>query len=339
MKKTFLTGIILLICCITLSAQKKDDFKPEVKVGGVIFTGWEFNIDNAEFISRLDTNQPNPNVPFGFNPAKNQFEESKNSFYLERTYINIRASLSPQVNARITPDIFSFTDGNGRTQYSLNFKYAFVNYVPLQTKSGLSLGFTVGIIPNNWINTNDRYWGYRGFAKSLSDFSWTASAVRNGANVNRTTVSYFSSADLGMDVMLSAPNGFAELNVEVLNGNGFRNLSFDNRFKDLLATAFIHPLAVQIKKRTESYKKSGKERLDGITDLTFGGFGYLGKLDKGENYSVGAEYKRNRFGGMLHFKYNFKKYGSFKIGGEYSVQSNEDPAAAPENIQKIKASG
>ena len=68
------------------------EFKPEVKIGATIFTGWEFNFHNAEFITKLDTNSPNSNIPFGYTPAKNQFETNKNSFFLERSYINILAS-------------------------------------------------------------------------------------------------------------------------------------------------------------------------------------------------------------------------------------------------------
>ena len=64
-------------------------FKPEVKVGVTLYTGWEFNMDNAQFITKVDTNQPNANIPFGFVPTKNQFETSMNSFSVERSYINV----------------------------------------------------------------------------------------------------------------------------------------------------------------------------------------------------------------------------------------------------------
>jgi hypothetical protein len=56
-------------------------------------------------------------------------------------------------------------------------------------------------------------------------------------------------------------------------------------------------LSKYLAKKTDKYKKAGKQRLDGISDLTLGGFVYLGKLDKGENYA-GAQFQRNRFGGM-----------------------------------------
>jgi hypothetical protein len=73
----------------------------------------------------------------------------------------------------------------------------------------------------------------------------------------------------------------------------------------------------------EAAKKNKIDRIDGITDLTIGGFGYIGKLDRGENTTPGAvQYKRNRFGGMAHIRVNFKKFGFFKVGGEYSVQLN-----------------
>jgi hypothetical protein len=333
--KKLLCIVLLLIFNIIYSQE----FKPEIKVGGTIFTGWEFNIDNAEFISKLDTSSPNQSVPFGFDPVKNQFETSKNSFYLERAYINIMASLAPDLKARITPDVFSFTDGNGKTQYNMGIKFAYLDYIPFKNENGMSLGFRAGVVPNNWTGTNDNYWGYRGFAKTFTDFTWTTSAVKSGNSVIRTTSSFFSTADLGLQINFAAPKGIAEIQAAVVNGNGFRNLSFDNRFKDLFFSAFVHPLQPSLNKKLEALKKAGKDRIAGITDLTFGGFVYLGKLDKGENYSVnGVQFERNRFGGMAHLKYNFKKAGFIKVGGEYSVQKNVDPSAFPAPNEKAETS-
>jgi len=333
------TGFLIIILGFTVSAFSQD-FKPEIKIGALVFTGWEFNIDNAEFIQKLDTNTPNSNIPFGFEPAKNQFETSKNSFYLERTYINVLASLTPEIKARVTPDVFSYTDATGKTQFFLGIKFAYFEYTPFQKDNGMSLGFQVGSISNLWISNGDKYWGYRGFAKNYTDFTWTSSAVRSGNTVTRTTSSFFPSADLGLGVNFAAPKGYAEISAEILNGGGFRNLSFDNRFKDVLFTAFIHPLSGQITKKTEKMKKAGKDRFDGINDLTFGGFAYLGKLDKGENTNPGMpQYKRNRFGGMAHLRFNFKKAGFFRIGGEFSMLKNEDPSGASTTPAEINSNG
>ena len=332
--------IVFLIAAMFSMMAYSQDFKPEIKVGATIFTGWDFNVDNAEFIQKLDTNAPNPDIPFGYEPTKNQFETSKNSFYLERAYINVLATLTPEIKARVTPDIFSYTDGNGRTQYALDIKFAYLDYTPFHNDNGMSLGFQLGAISNLWISTNERYWGYRGFQKTYTDFTWTTTASRNGNTVTRTTSSFFSSADVGLGINFTAPKGYAEISAEILNGNGFRNLGFDNRFKDLLFTAFVHPLAGKIAKKTESMKKAGKDRIDGITDLTFGGFAYVGHLDKGENLTPnGAQYKRNRFGGMLSARLNFKKAGFFKIGGEFSLQKNQDPGSPANEVMETNTSG
>ncbi|HEY3249581.1 MAG TPA: hypothetical protein VGK25_00550 [Ignavibacteria bacterium] len=323
--KKFHIFLLVILGALTY-AQPKDEFKPEIKVGATVFTGWEFNVDNAEFISKLDTNNPDASVPFGYLPAKNQFEVSKNSFFLERAYINVMASLTPDLSARVTPDVYSFTDGAGKTQYEMSIKFAYLNYVPFKSDNGMSLGFTLGLTYNNWTTAAEKYWGYRGFAKTFTDYTFTTSAVRSGSTVARTLSSYFPTADLGFQINFTAPKGIAELQAAVLNGNGNRNLSFDNRFKDVFLTAFIHPLQPSLNKKMESLKKQGKDRLNGITDLTFGGFAYIGKIDKGENYVPGAvQYERKRFGGMAHLRLNFKKAGFVNIGGEYSVQSNVDP--------------
>lgn len=324
--KLLITFLFLLTINVRVFSQPEEEFKPSYSVGGLIFTGWQFNIDDAEFISKLDTSSSgiDINSVFGFKPTKNQFEISKNTFYLERAYINIKAALTPQINARLTPDINSYTDGTGRTQFDYQVKFAYLDYTPFTSKNGTSLTFTAGVNSNQWIANIEKYYGYRFVAKTLTDYAYITSATRSGNTVTKTTGSYFSTADLGLTAKFSFPNKFADLYAAVVNGNGFRDLSFDNRFKDVQITGFIYPLSGMLNKKMEQMKKTGKDRIEGISDLTVGGFAYLGKLDRGENYS-GAQYKRNRFGGMLNLKYNFKKTGFFKIGGEFSVQKNENP--------------
>jgi hypothetical protein len=342
MKKNLLLLLALFISCSSF-AQDKPEFKQEVKIGGVVFTGWTFNMDNADFISKLDTTSANPSAPFGYNPSKNQFETGRNSFYFDRAYINIKASLTPQITARLTPDVYSMTDGSGKTQYFTQMKYGYFDYMPLNTDDGLSLSFSVGLIPNQWINNVEKYYGYRGIAKTFTDYSWTTSAVRSANTVKVGTGSFFSSADLGMTTKLSLPKKYADLSVSILNGNGFRNEGFDqNRFKDIMVTGFIYPLAEQIAKRTDAMKKANKKRLDGIVDLTLGGFAYMGKLGNNE-YGVvnGGQYKNTRFGGMLNFKYNFDKAGSIKVGGEYSAYTNQypSPASSPTTDSTLNGGG
>ena len=347
--KNFLFSIFLLALCSTL-AYSQDDFKPEVKVGALIYTGWQFNMDNANFITKLDTTSPNSSAAFGFNPTKFQFETSQNSFYLERAYINIVGLLTKDIKARVTPDVISFKDQAGTTQYALGFKYANITYTPLIKDNGMSLGFSVGIIPNKWIQTNENYWVYRGIAKTLTDYSWiTGASVGSGLAKNTVTVStgsYFSSADLGLGIGFTAPKGYAEIDAEILNGNGYRNLNFDNRFKDILVSGFFHPLQGQITKKMDAMKKAKKDRITGIADLTVGGFMYLGKLTQGENTQVNpatgqvaTQFQRNRFGGMASLKLNFKTAGFVRLGGEYSMISNQDPAAKIDSIAQTKSTG
>lgn len=346
MKKTelFLT-VILIFASSILHTQPKDEFKPEVKIGGVIYTYLEYNMDDANFISKLDTssNGVNSNAAFGYNPTSRQFEVSQNSFQVERAYINVLASLAPNVKGRVTPDVFSFKDQAGTTQYMLGLKYALVDWTAFKKDNGLSLDFTMGIEPNRWIATAEKYWGYRGFAKTLTDYSFTTGASKSGNLISRSASSYFSSADLGLEGYLNFPKGFGELYLNVFNGNGYRNLSFDNRFKDFMGSVFVHPLAEMIGKKVKASKTG---RINGLADFTLGGFVYVGKLANGENTTVasdgnvGAQTTRNRFGGMLSARYNFKKFGFIKTGGEFSLQSNQDPSASkPDSVSKTNSSG
>ena len=333
MKKTtklFFT-LFMILSVPLLFAQ---EFKHEVKIGGVIYTGWNDNIGNNNFISALDTTQPNSNAFLGYNPKQNSFEVSQNTFFLERAYINVLASLSPNIKGRLTPDIVQITGTTTSTaQYALEIKYAWVDWTAFKQDNGLSLDFTLGVIPNRWIGRAEQYWGYRGFAKTLTDYSYiysTATTLANGkpVSVSTTTNSYFSSADLGLEGNLNLPKGFGELYLNVFNGNGYKNLGTDNRFKDFMGSLFIHPLADNLAKKMKASKTG---RINGISDLTLGGFAYIGKLAAGENPAATGfgtaqtQTVRNRFGGMLSARYNFKNNGFVKIGGEFSLQSNQDP--------------
>jgi hypothetical protein len=220
------------------------------------------------------------------------------------------------------------TDGNGKTQYFTQIKFGYFDYTPLKTDDGLSLTFSLGIIPNTWVPNIEKYYGYRGVAKTFTDYNWTTNAVRSGNTVKVNAGSFFSTADLGASAKFTFPKKFADLYLSVLNGNGFRNEGFDpNRFKDVMVTGFIYPLAEQIAKRTDAMKKANRNRLDGIVDLTFGGFAYIGRMGNNEyNVVNGGQYNNTRFGGMANFKYNFDKFGSIKVGGEYSMYTNQYPS-------------
>jgi len=357
MRKILFSIIFIVVLSLSSNAQDKSEFKQEVKIGGVVFTGWQYNIDNADFIKTLDSTSLNSSAPFGANPKANQFETSRNTFYLERAYINIKASLTPQITVRLTPDVYSATDGSGKTQYFTQIKYANFDYMPVLSDNGMSLSFSLGIIPNKWIENIEKYYGYRGVAKTFTDYSWVTNTTlsKNPVSgkpyvVSSSTGSFFSSADLGMTTKFTFPQKYADLYVSILNGNGFRYEGFDNRFKDIMVTGFIYPLAGELAKKTEQMKKYKKTRIDGIVDLTIGGFAYIGTLDKGEfgavngsSYSstLGQHYQNNRFGGMLNFKYNFDKFGSIKIGGEFSMQSNIVPNSLAGGVidSTVNASG
>ncbi|MCI0474461.1 MAG: hypothetical protein L0Y76_12840 [Ignavibacteria bacterium] len=319
MRKTLLTFALILAFASFANSQEKE-FKPEVKVGGTLYTGWEYNAGDAEFINSLDLSAPDANQPFGYAPEKNQFETSKNSFYLERAYINVMAKLTPELKARFTPDIYSYKDNSGITQFAYQVKFAWAEYTPLTTDDGISLSFMGGVIPTLWTGQADKYFGYRGAMPTLTNYAFTSAASVNATTgaVTRTTSSFFPTADLGLSSKFVFPKKYADLNVAILNGNGFRNLTFDNRFKDFMASAFIYPLAGDISKKTEAAKKSGKNRISGVSDLTFGGYAYIGKLGSGEGQTA-----KSRFGGLGHFKYSFDRAGFIRIGAEIGSLSNQ----------------
>ena len=321
-------AVTLMFVSLQVSFAQEKEFKPEFKIGGTLFTGWQYNIDNADFINKVDLNSPNAAEPFGYNPSTNQFETSKNTFYLERAYININATITPEIKARLTPDIYQATDRSGKTQYFYQVKFAYLEYTPLTIDNGTSLSFQLGVIPNTWIPNVERYYGYRGMMKTLADYSFVTSAKVNTTTgaVSRTSSSFFSTADLGAMAKFTFPGKYADLTLSVLNGNGYRDQSFDNRFKDIMITGFVYPLAGELKAKTDAAKKLNKNRISGISDLTFGGYAYIGKQTNGE-YGVanGGQYNNTKFGGMFNIRYNFDNSGFVKLTGELGYESFKVP--------------
>ena len=73
---------------------------------------------------------------------------------------------------------------------------------------------------------------------------------------------------------------------------------------------------------------------------------YIWQLFKGENTTsniirhIATQYQRNRFGGMGHLRLNFKNAGFLRIGGEFSLASNQDPAGVkPDSVMKTNSTG
>ncbi|HPS65651.1 MAG TPA: hypothetical protein PK447_08755 [Ignavibacteria bacterium] len=322
----FVTLLMFVSFQVTFAQDK--EFKPEVKIGGTLFTGWQYNVDDADFINRVDLGSPSSTEPFGYSPSKNQFETSKNSFYLERAYINVNASLTPEIKARFTPDIYQATDNAGKTQYFYQVKFAYVEYTPLKIDNGSSLAFQAGVIPNLWVPQIEKAFGYRGMIKTFTDYTFTTSArVTSPAGaVSRSTSSFFSTADLGASVKYTFPRGYGDLSLSVLNGNGFRDLGFDNRFKDIFIAGFVNPIAGQLREKMEAARTLNKNRIDGVSDFSLGAYAYIGKQTNGE-YAIanGGQYQNNKFGGMFNFKYNFVNSGFVKLTGELGYESFQVP--------------
>jgi len=140
-----------------------------------------------------------------------------NTFNISRGYLTMIHKFSDRYSARITADLFQ---GNEGWEYRLKYAYVQINgLIPhVDMKFGQIPVFWTGLI-------NSKYWKLR--------FIETASLQRAKME---------DSADKGVSFVASLPSGYAQLALQILNGEGFTESEM-NKNKDLAVTAVLYPLA------------------------------------------------------------------------------------------------
>jgi hypothetical protein len=170
---------------------------PTVSVSGLIFGNYQYHLSgqNQEF----------------------------NQFALDRAYINVRATISERMSARVTSDVFQSGDQNG---WTIRAKYAYLQYDFLKrpTWSG---AFRAGMLHNVMVEHVEQFW---------PRFLSPVALERSGG---------FASADVGAASLVSLPQRWGELYAHVVNGPGYTRRETD-RFKDFAARLTLTPLAGRV---------------------------------------------------------------------------------------------
>lgn len=156
--------------------------KPEIKVGGVVYTQFQYLLNDAA--------------------------DGANNFDVTRAYVNVTGAFAGGFATRVTSDIYRVADGS----LSLRLKYAYGAYTP----AGSPLTFKLGQIHTPWIDFEEALWDYRmqgtvaldrnGYMSS-SDFgagvdgSWSGDMVTAQAGVYNGEGYSKAPGDKGKDVM------------------------------------------------------------------------------------------------------------------------------------------
>ncbi len=135
--------------------------------------------------------------------------ENPTGFEIRRAYLGYQFDLDEDFSAKLVLDIGSPNDAS---DYLLEKRFAYFKYAFVQYKKGK---FTTrfGIIPTALFKVQEKVWGHRYIAKTVTD------AQRMG-----------SSADLGVSLNYEAFKSLS-FDLSVLNGEGYSNIQNDNSYK------------------------------------------------------------------------------------------------------------
>jgi len=164
-------------------------------------------------------------------------EEDYNSMDVGRVYLSFKDTVEENIKFKATTDIHRDIDG----YYRVFLKYCQLTFEDLVAGADVS----IGQLATPQVGFEEKAWGYRFVSKSFSDLD-----------------TRLSSADQGISARRELADGFGEMVIAVLNGEGYHKAE-RNKYKDLNLRLSIKPF------------KEG-ERLGGLTASAFfqGGFDY-----------------------------------------------------------------
>jgi hypothetical protein len=146
-----------------------------------------------------------------------------NQFALDRAYINVRATISQRMSARVTTDVFQSGDQNG---WTIRAKYAYLQYDFLRDSSWTGVA-RAGMLHNVMVEHVEQFW---------PRFLSPVALERSGG---------FASADVGAATLVTLPSRWGELYAHVVNGPGYTRRESD-RFKDFGARLTLTPFAGRV---------------------------------------------------------------------------------------------
>ena len=173
---------------------------PKVKVGSLFY---------GEYFYDFDKETPNPDGSKG----------GRNKFTLNRGYINLRADMTPEIKARVTPDITRASNGDWelRLKYGYLEFHNFLDFYP-------SFDVKLGQYETAWLDYEEARWTYRVIEQMMIE--------KEG---------FFNSADLGVGLKGKLPQGYGDWQVDVINGEGYHQ-DEQNKFKTVQARLTLVPL-------------------------------------------------------------------------------------------------
>ena len=211
--------------------------------------------------------------------------QHNNAFDMTRTYINVTAKFAGGVSTRATSDIYRNADGS----LGYRLKYGWVAYQP----NAGNITYKFGLIQTPWVAREEDLYDYR---------------MQGPIALDRNKI--MTSADFGLGADAKLAGGRLDLNLAIVNGEGYSKPEGDQR-KDYQVRA--------------SYRLASSDDNGPYGGLRLSGYAGIGKP------TTGGE--RNRFIGMLSYKTT-----QYTVAAEY-VSTKDSVTGAGAVIPVVETKG
>jgi len=194
--------MIAILVPVAASAQTPASTAPTLRLGATIFADY--------------TVQETPKVTDATGAPV-----TGSAFNVTRTYINFSGSVTPRFSYRITPDITRVSDAGSNVSGSLVFR---LKYAYGQMRVGSRTTVKFGLHQTPMISAQEDVYRYR--------FQGTSFVEREGG---------LASADAGVSVNTTLPDGYGDVTVGFYNGEGYKKPETNDQ-KALMIRATVRPL-------------------------------------------------------------------------------------------------
>jgi hypothetical protein len=158
-------------------------------------------------------------------------------FVIKRAYINLGATLSPWLSARITPDV-TLDTATGETKYRLKFAYGLFSVGSFGPITGVAV--QAGMVPTPWLEFEDKVDQYRMQDAMFLDRLGIISSADVGVMV-AGTFGGEAPAKLCKDLPAASPGRYGSFALGIYNGGGY-TASEKNTNKPIQGRLTIRPL-------------------------------------------------------------------------------------------------
>lgn len=183
-----------------------------LKIGGVVYLDYSFG-------------------------QKNGNATNYNDLTLQRAYININKEITPWFKARITPDIYSTSDG-----YTVRMKYAYADFLTPDMGHLTDNDIRVGLGQLPWLDFEESLNGYRMQSTMFQDKRGLVTSSDAGLSILGNIGGKLSKEQIAEVGNKSYAGKYGSYHIGLYNGGGYSKTTDSNQNKSIQGRFTIRPL-------------------------------------------------------------------------------------------------